>query len=79
MIADMGTKALPEKPFTLFRDVMNGYALVKAAYPDKVMSPLIYSGEERDVTVGLVGMQQVVRTMDGYFSASDMNGEQQEK
>jgi hypothetical protein len=23
---------------------MNGYALVKAAYPDKAMSPLIYSG-----------------------------------
>ena len=45
MLADMGTKALMENPFVKFRDTMNGYALVKAAYPDKVMSPLIYSGE----------------------------------
>ena len=44
-LADMGTKALMENPFVKFRDTMNGYALVKAAYPDKVMSPLIYSGE----------------------------------
>lgn len=44
MLADMGTKALMENPFVKFRDTMNGYALVKAAYPDKAMSPLIYSG-----------------------------------
>ena len=44
-VADMGTKALMENPFVKFRDTMNGYALVKAAYPDKIMSPLIYSGE----------------------------------
>ena len=35
MVADMGTKSLPEGQFTLYRDVMNGYALVKAAYPEK--------------------------------------------
>jgi hypothetical protein len=45
MLADMGTKALMGDPFVKFRDAMNGCALVKAAYPDKVMSPLIYSGE----------------------------------
>ena len=39
MVADMGTKALPVGQFVLYRDVMNGYALVKAAYPNKTMSP----------------------------------------
>ena len=43
-VADMGTKALMENLFVKFRDTMNGYALVKASYPDKIMSPLIYSG-----------------------------------
>ena len=77
MIADMGTKALPEKQFTLFRDIMNGYAIVKAAYPNKTMSPLIYSGDVTEVTVNLVGMQANVRTMDDYFSMSDLDGEPQ--
>ena len=45
LVADMGTKALMENPFVRFRDTMNGYALVKAHYPDKEMSPLVYSGE----------------------------------
>ena len=40
MVADMGTKALPVGQFTLYRDVMNGYALVKAAYPEKELSSL---------------------------------------
>jgi hypothetical protein len=35
MIADMGSKALPETPFTRFRDTMNGYALVRARFPKK--------------------------------------------
>ena len=72
MVADVGTKALPENPFTMFRDVMNGYALVKAAYPNKTLSPLIYSGDVTEITVGLVSMQAMVKTMDGYFSVSDM-------
>jgi hypothetical protein len=42
MIADMGSKALPASPFILFRDVMNGYALVKAHYPNYPMSEYIY-------------------------------------
>ena len=29
LIADMGTKALPENPFVRYRDIMNGYSLVK--------------------------------------------------
>jgi hypothetical protein len=30
MMADVGTKALPESPFVMFRDAMNGHALVRA-------------------------------------------------
>ena len=44
LIADMGTKALPENPFVRYRDMMNGYSLVKAAYPDKQMSEYVYEG-----------------------------------
>ena len=72
MIADMGTKALPENPFVLFRDVMNGYALVKAAFPDKQMSPLIYDRDVSAVTVGLVRMQTMVKEMGGYLSPEDL-------
>ena len=31
MVADLGTKLLPEDQFVFLRDLMNGYALVKAA------------------------------------------------
>ena len=34
MLADIGTKALTVPKFPRFRDTMNGYALVKAKYPD---------------------------------------------
>jgi len=34
MIADLGTKALGARQFTYLRDLMNGYALVRARYPD---------------------------------------------
>jgi hypothetical protein len=44
MISDMGTKALPENPFVRLRDLMNGYSLVKAAYPNKKMSEHVYDG-----------------------------------
>jgi hypothetical protein len=43
MVADMGTKALPVVPFVRFRDTMNGYALIRAAFPEKEMSSLVYS------------------------------------
>ncbi len=49
MLADMGSKALPEFPFTSFRDTMNGYALVRARFPDKVMSPYIYEIEDERI------------------------------
>jgi hypothetical protein len=71
MIADMGTKALPENPFVLFRDVMNGYALVKSAFPSKQLSPLIYDGDVGEITVGLMEMQCKVKAMSGCFSPDD--------
>ena len=33
MVADIGTKALPDKQFAYLRDKMNGYALVKMNHP----------------------------------------------
>ena len=42
MIADMGSKALPETPFIKFRDIMNGYALVHARFPDLPLPKYVY-------------------------------------
>jgi hypothetical protein len=42
MLADMGSKALAETPFVQFRDLMNGYALVKASFPDLQMPRYVY-------------------------------------
>ena len=72
MVADMGTKSLPEGQFTLYRDVMNGYALVKAAYPGKKLSPLVYSGDASNVTAALVSMQVMVKEMGVYLSADQL-------
>ena len=72
MVADMGTKSLPEGPFTLYRDVMNGYALVRAAYPQKKMSPLVYSGDATNVTAALVSMQVLVKEMGVYLSEDQL-------
>jgi hypothetical protein len=47
MLGDMGSKALPENPFTRFRDTMNGYALVRAKFPKKALSPYVYSSEKK--------------------------------
>ena len=72
MVADMGTKALPVGQFTLYRDVMNGYALVKAAYPDKEMSKLVFEEDATYVTSALLGVQSVVNEMGGYLSADEL-------
>jgi hypothetical protein len=60
MVADMGTKALPVTPFVMFRDVMNGYAIVRAAYPDKKMSELVYNGDINDILFNLERAQKRV-------------------
>ena len=54
MVADMGTKALGANPFIRYRDIMNGYSLVKAAYPDKQLSEHVYDGGSEK---GLKAMQ----------------------
>ena len=46
MRADIGTKALPEHPFVNHRDVINGYALVKAARPKKRLPEYVHVGNE---------------------------------
>ena len=60
MIADMATKALPEGPFTMMRDIMNGYSLVKAAFPSKKMPEMVYKGvkDGRDETVSALTVLQ---------------------
>lgn len=72
MVADMGTKALPETPFTMFRDVMNGYSLVAAAYPDKVLPSMIYKGNVENVTAALTVLQVKVMQMDGMVPDSEL-------
>jgi hypothetical protein len=42
MLADMGSQALSESPFVQFRDIMNGYALVKAHHPDKLLPDYVF-------------------------------------
>ena len=49
MLADLGTKALALNPFARLRDSMNGYLLVKAAYPNKLMPTCVYDGETSDL------------------------------
>ena len=44
MRADIGTKALPEYPFCFHRDVINGYALAKTAYPNKALPEYVNVG-----------------------------------
>jgi hypothetical protein len=60
MVADIGTKALPENPFVRLRDVMNGYTLVKAAYPNKVISNLVYGGEKKGMLMSLNEVQCMI-------------------
>jgi len=62
MVADMGTKALSEGLFTLFRDVMNGYALVRAAHPLKALPDEVFKGDASEMTTALKILQvQIMR------------------
>ena len=58
-VADQGTKALGENPFVRLRDTMNGYAIVKAAYPDKLMPDLVFELEGN----GKRGSQKMINSM----------------
>ena len=48
MLADIGTKALTLPKFPRFRDTMNGYALVKAKYPDLDLPDYVYQISDED-------------------------------
>jgi hypothetical protein len=51
MNADLGTKALGLPKFPRFRDSINGYALVKAAYPDLNLPDYVYEISDDDETL----------------------------
>ncbi len=51
MLADIGTKALTVPKFPRIRDTMNGYALVKARYPDLDLPAYAYELSDEDETV----------------------------
>ena len=51
MSADLGTKALGLPKFPRLRDSINGYALVKAAYPDLNLPDYVYEISEDDETL----------------------------
>ena len=51
---------------------MNGYTLVKAAYPKKELSSLIYKEDATYVTSALVRIQLVVKEMGDYLSADKL-------
>ena len=51
MNADLGTKALGLPKFPRFRDSINGYALVKAAYPDLDLPDYVYEISDDDETL----------------------------
>ena len=41
MAADIATKGLDQAKFTFFRDLLNGYALVRAAQPNNTEIPAL--------------------------------------
>jgi len=67
MVADMGTKALSEGLFTLFRDVMNGYALVKAGHPGKDLPDEVFKGNASEVTTALKVLQIQIMKMESVY------------
>jgi hypothetical protein len=49
MIADIGTKALSEAQFVKLRDMMNGYAIVKAKYPELNLPRYVYTKDKNQL------------------------------
>ena len=78
MVADIGTKAVPENPFVRLRDIMNGYSLVKAAYPNREMSPLVYGGEKKGMLMSLNEAQCLIMRLTFENVAGVMDDEQTE-
>ena len=73
MAADIGTKALTVQPFTMLRDTMNGYALVRAQYPDAQLPSYVYEVDS-DATHGQRGSKiDQVQTMIMQFEYDDLS------
>lgn len=60
ILADIGTKALMVGTFVRLRDLMNGYTIVKAAYPSKPMSKFVF---ERKGDTTLACVQAEIQSM----------------
>ena len=60
MRADMGTKALPEAPFCCHRDIMNGYSLVKAAFPEKELPSYVMVGNSVKENLTLASLMTAI-------------------
>jgi hypothetical protein len=72
MSADLGTKALGLPKFPKFRDAINGYALVKAAYPDLNLPDYVYEISDDDETIPKRGSKlQRVQAMIMKFSLDE--------
>ena len=64
MLADIGTKTLSVPKFPRFRDTMNGYALVKAKYPDLDLPTYVYELSDEGVTAHKRGSKfELVQSM----------------
>ena len=51
MLADIGTKALPDAQFAFLRDLINGYSLVAKHHPSYPMPPYVNCGGRWSSTV----------------------------
>jgi hypothetical protein len=79
MSADLGTKALGLPKFPRFRDTINGYALVKAAYPDLNLPDYVYEISEDDETLPKRGSKlQRIQSMIMKFDVDYLNDDDSE-
>ena len=69
MRADIGTKALPEHPFVHHRDIINGYALVKCAYPEMELPDYVHVGDQLTHNQNLSAL--CISIMNSPFTAGD--------
>jgi hypothetical protein len=81
MSADLGSKALGLPKFPRFRDTINGYALVKAAYPDLNLPDYVYEISEDDETLPKRGsklqrVQAMIMKFNVDYIDEDFSGEE---
>jgi hypothetical protein len=60
MIADIGAKALPEATFVRLRDMMNGYALVKAKYPELQLPRYVFTTNKEKVQMSYAMVVEMI-------------------